>query len=137
MAELFASDTWLATVLTADAELNALVSGRIYGHVIASSAVYPLAMFSLQTARDIQGLGPARIMVDSLYIVRGIVEASTFGGTLKSIADRIDAILQAASGSNVNGSVLACVREQPFLYVEPYQGRQYRHLGGIYRIWSQ
>ena len=137
MAELFAADTWLTSVLGNDSTLSGLVSGRIYGHAIMGSATYPLVLFSMQSARDVMGTGPARIMVDSLYVVRGIAEAGTFAGNLKTIADRIDAVLHAASGSNVNGTVLACVRQQPFLYVEPYNGRQYRHLGGIYRIYAQ
>ena len=43
----------------------------------------------------------------------------------------------AASGTPTRGTVIACVREQPFALVESLDTGQYRHLGGIYRLWAK
>ncbi|MGL4651570.1 MAG: hypothetical protein ACRC1H_19340, partial [Caldilineaceae bacterium] len=56
-------------------------------------------------------------------------------------ADRIDALLQGSAGSVAAasplpaGNVWACVRETPFRLVEETATAQYRHLGGVYRLY--
>ena len=140
MAETFVADSWLYAVLSGDAQLVALATGGIYGHSNPNKTpTFPFVLFGLQGAgMDVRGVGPARVMAPMVYLVRGISEGNSFGGNLKSIADRIDALLQAASGSAAGGLVLVCVREQPFVLPETGpDGRQYRHLGGIYRLFVQ
>lgn len=132
-----AADAWLYAKLTGDATLTGLVSGRIYGHIAPQDATYPLVLFALQTADDVQTLGPNRIMSNMLYVVRGIAEVASFGASLTTIADRIDTVLQAASGTVAAGRVLACVREAPVVMVEVSKGKQYRYLGGVYRLYAQ
>lgn len=129
-----AADGWLYSVLSGDATLAGLVSTRVYGHIAPQEAAFPLVLFALQSSSDVQILGPNRIMTNMHYVVRGVTEGGSFGGTLKTMAERIDAVLQAASGTVAAGQVFACVREQPFALVETVQGKQYRHLGGVYRL---
>lgn len=131
------ADAWLYSKLSGDATLTGLVGGRIYGHIAPQEASYPLVLFALQTADDVQTLGPHRIMSNMLYVVRVVGEASSFGAPLSSVADRIDAVLQAASGTAGAGRVLACVRENPSAMVESNKGKQYRYLGGVYRLYAQ
>ena len=140
MSEPWVADSWLYAVLSGDATLAGLVAARIYAHNNPNrTPVFPYVLFQLQgNGADVRGVGPTRIMAPMVYLVRGIGEGNSFGGNLTTIADRIDTLLQAASGTAAGGVVLSCVREQPFALPEVAgDGRQYRHLGGIYRLFVQ
>lgn len=136
MAETLVAEQWLQTVLSGDATLNTAVGGRIYGYVAPQDAAFPVVVYQQQAARDVQGVGPARIMATMLYIVKVTGQTGSFA-SIEAAANRIDAVLQAASGTNVRGRVVACVREAPFSLVENTPNGQYRHLGGMYRLWAQ
>lgn len=140
MAETFVADSWLYAVLTGDSALMALAPGGVHGYNNPNrTATFPYVLFQLQgPGMDVRGVGPGRIMTPMVYLVRGIAEGNSFGGSLKSIADRIDDLLQARSGTAAGGVVIVCVREQPFALPESASdGRQFRHLGGIYRLFVQ
>jgi hypothetical protein len=47
---------------------------------------------------------------------------------------RIDELLQSGTATLQNGTVLGCSRVAPLKYAEEANGRQYRHLGGLYRV---
>lgn len=136
MSEIVAAEEWLTTVLGADAALGSYVGNRIYSHVVPDGAAYPYVWMTNQSNRDVMGIGTNRVMVNEIYTVRGVALASSFV-ELELIADRIDAVLHAASGVVVRGTVLGCVRQAPFVMVDPAKGVQYRQLGGIYRLWVQ
>lgn len=136
MIETTRIDEWLYTLLSADTELNAVVDDRVYGYVAPQGAAMPFVLFAYQGGRDVRGVGPSRIMASALYQVKVVGEGASFSG-LEAIADRLDALLQGASGSVTDGAVLMCVREQPIVYVEVDNGVQYRHLGGLWRIIAQ
>lgn len=140
MAETWVADSWLYGLLNGDATLIGQAPGGVYAHNNPSKTlVFPYVLFQQQAiGTDVRGVGPARIMAPLLYLVRGIAEGNSFGGSLRSIADRIDALLQAQHGTSAGGVIVACVRERSFALPEvAADGRQYRHLGGIYRIWVQ
>ena len=139
MAATWTADSWLYGVLTGDAALMALATGGVYGHNNPARPTFPYVLFQLQApGADVMGVGTARVMTPLVYLVRGIAEGGSFGGNLKNIADRIDALLQAQHGAAAGGVVVGCVRERPFALPEvASDGRQFRHLGGIYRIWVQ
>lgn len=132
-----AADSWLAGVLSGDVTLAGLVGARVYGHLAPQGAIFPLVLFAMQSGIDVQTLGPNRIMSNLVYVVRGVAEGGSFGTPLSAIAERIDAVLQAKSGTTAAGAVYACVREQPYTLIETGNGRQYRHLGGVYRLYAK
>lgn len=136
MAETLVAESWLYSVLAADSQLAATVGTRIYAYIAPEVAAFPYVVYQNQAGRDVRGVGPLRIMANMLYVVKAVGQTSSFG-TLEAAANRIDAVLQAASGTNVRGTVIACVREQPFALVESLSAGQYRHLGGVYRLWAQ
>lgn len=136
MSELVAAEQWLTTVLTGDSTLSASVGLRVYGHIVPEGTAYPYIWITNQAATDVMGVGPARILTNTLYAVRAVVQDTTFVN-LNTLADRIDTVLHAASGTVAAGTVMACVRVRPFVMVEPVGGVQYRHLGGIYRLLVQ
>lgn len=136
MAETLVAEQWLHSVLSGDTALSTAVGGRIYGYLAPAGAAFPFVVYQNQAGRDVMGTGPTRIMANLLYIIKVIGETKSFG-TIEAAANRIDAVLHAASGSNVRGTVIACVRERPFSLVESSPSGEYRHLGGIYRLFAQ
>lgn len=126
-------EAWLDGLLKGDSTLNTAVGGRIYGYLAPQDAAVPYVIYSYQRGHDVFGVGTARIMAHTAYQVKVVGQTKSFVA-LETIANRLDIVLQGASGSVVDGEILACVREQPISYVETDSGVQYRHLGGLYRI---
>jgi hypothetical protein len=137
MSELTAADRWIYGVLSADAQLTAKVGNRIYSESAPQTAPLPYVVFSQQASYDLMGVGPLRIWANAIFLIRGIAETTSYGGDLGIIVNRIDAVLHAQSGSNVDGVVVAAVRERPFRLAEMSNGRNFRHEGGQYRMWVQ
>lgn len=138
MAESTTIDRWLYTVMAADAQLAAVVGTRIYSDLApggTTGAVLPMVVYQMQAANDLMVVGSARVWANALFLVRGVAQRVSYDGDLITMADRIDAVLHGASGSNAEGNVWECVREREFRLTEVgADGRQYRHLGGLYRI---
>lgn len=133
--ETSAAERFIHTTLSADTQLTAVVSTRIYNTRRPPNTALPAVVFQLQAGtNDFVALGGVRVWSSLLYLVRGIAEQTSFEGNLVTIANEIDGALHAASGSNVSGVVYTCVRERPFQLVEVTEGREFRHLGGLYRI---
>ncbi|HOG46292.1 MAG TPA: hypothetical protein PLG21_22210 [Anaerolineae bacterium] len=139
MLELPRIEDWLQEVLAGDAALTALLAKHkdtgqcVYAYVAPQGAPMPFVVYSHQGSHDVRGVGPSRIMVSAVYQVKAVGPAASMGA-LTTAADRLDTLLQGASGTVVDGAVLACVREQPLSYVEVDSSTRYRHLGGLYRI---
>jgi hypothetical protein len=135
--ELSAASKWLYTTLAADSALAAVVSTRIYADLAPQAAAHPLVVFQFQGGVDFQAVGAIRIWSNLELLIRGIDQTTTYTANLRTIAKRIDAVLHAASGSNVDGVIIACTRLRPFQLTELTDGVQYRHLGGFYRLLAQ
>lgn len=136
MIETARAYEWLYSVLAGDAMLNGYVSGRVYRRLAPEGAAMPYVVFQFQSGHDVQAAGPYRVMSQLVCVVKIVGQASTYP-TLKAIVDRVDALLQAASGMATDGRVLACMRETPIDYEEIDAGVRYQHLGGQYRLYVQ
>ena len=134
--ETNAAEQWLSTTLKADATLTGLVSTRIYNTRRPSATTpFPVVIFQLQAAGDdYLVLGGVRVWAPLLYLVRGIAEQTSYEGTLATIANRIDTLLHAKSGTATAGTIWVAVRERAFQMSEIVDGRTFAHLGGLYRI---
>lgn len=131
--ETNAAEGWMTTVLKADTALAAVVSTRVYNTL--RTGPLPCVLFQLQApGADLMVLGGTRVWTPLVYLVRGIAEQESYAGDLATIANRIDAVLHRASGSNAAGTVFSCVRIRAFQMPEVANGMQYRHLGGLYEI---
>lgn len=128
--ELVAGDRWIFSVLEPDETLRSMVSG-VFSFPAPGTTTFPYVIFQDVSSQDLRGVGPIRIGLSGEWLVRAVGESNTYGGTLETIADRVDTLLQAASGSQV----WSCVRLRPFRLIETSSGRQIRHLGGFYRLW--
>lgn len=138
MQETARAEKWLYAVMSGDSGVggvSTLVGGRIYAYAAPSRASFPFVVFSHMGDYDVMGVGTARILASTLYQVKAVGKASAVSMmSLQAIADRIDALLQGASGSVTDGVILSCVREQQISYVEQAESEVYMHLGGLYRI---
>jgi len=134
VSEIVSAEKWLHTVLTGDATLMTKASD-VYSGLAPQDATLPMVYITLhRESNDLTALGARRIWSTLHYAVRGVAETGSWGGDLKTMADRIDAVLHAKSGSSVEGTVYECIREQPFALIEQANGRQFRHLGGLYQL---
>jgi hypothetical protein len=134
VSEILSAEKWLYTVLNNDTQLKAKAKG-IYSGLVPSGTAFPLVYITLQRQdADLITNGAHRVWATLHYAVRAVDETGSWGSDLKTIANRIDAVLHAASGSSSEGTVYECVREQPFAIVEQADGRQFRHLGGLYQL---
>lgn len=136
--ETLAAEQWLYTTLAAASALTAIVSTRIYADEVPQTATYPLVRFAFLSAVDRPVAGGARMLSNLLYQVEVIAQASSFAGNLATAAAALDAAIHAKNGSASAGTIVACVREEPFRAAEMGEGGlPFRRLGGRYRLLVQ
>lgn len=129
---------FLDSLLKADAALVALVGQRIYGDSIPGETAFPYAFFGApEPGEDTRGVGAVRILTNATWEIKAVDKA--IGWTaVEEVADRLDALVHGAAGAaGTDGWVLMGVRERPIDYREDAAGVEYRHLGGLYRLWAQ
>lgn len=132
--ELVTVETWLYLRLANNA---VGVGDRVYADVAPRGAEFPLVIFQLQTPTDAMTANGTRIMTSGTWIVKAVMPAMTFT-ELSGIAALIDSRLHRKTYTSAGtGTVLACVREQPFKLVENADGLPIRHLGGMYKVFAQ
>lgn len=132
--EALTANAWLHAVLSGDAALQGLVGGRIYEQPAPEEAAYPMIVFQNQVLEDRNSLHGFRMYSIGVWLVRAVGECTSYD-PLRAIANRIDAVLHKGAGEVPGmGRVLSCTREGPYALPEQDGDRQYRHLGGLYRI---
>ncbi len=129
-----AGSAWLYGKLSGDETLAGLVGSRIYEDVAPPKAAYPLIVYHVQDGHDVNGVAGARILTQEVYVVKAVHRDTSYS-SLKAIAKRIDELIHTASGQTTDGDLVACIREQPLKFLAIEDGVEYRHLGGIYRLW--
>lgn len=136
MGDILAAEQWITSKLSGDATITGVVGNRIYTHLAPDNTTFPYILISYQTSKDVVWVGANRVLTSINYVIRAITMAGSFSG-IGNTAARINTVLHAASGTVAAGVVLGCVRIAPFVMVDPGEGVQYRHLGGIYKLWVQ
>ena len=133
------AESWLFATLRANAGLTALLAAGtagIYSEIIPQAASLPAVVFFVNYASDLNTAGPARIQTTLEYVVKAVTKAEGYG-VANAIDAQLDARLQAGSGAPSGGFVWGCMRIQPLRFMELDNGVQYRHAGGIYRLYAQ
>lgn len=136
--ELTRVDAWLQSLLKGDTALSALATD-VYGDVADTGATGRYVVHQYMGAADVQGVGPNRIMISGLWLVRAVQETRSWAD-LAPTADRIDFLLQGNLGgaAGTDGAVFSSVRERPHKLIEAVEGGgEIRNLGGTYRIEAQ
>ena len=136
MHELVIADTWLVATLSGDATIAAAATGGVHDGNAPQGTAAPYVIIAYQSGSDVVGLGGRRVLTNPLYLVKVVGQAESYAD-LQPIANRVDQLLHAATGTAAGGRVLSCVRETPVKYPETKNGIPYRHLGGLYRLQVQ
>lgn len=147
VTEITIGEAWIYELLATDPTLNGLGydDSRVWSAIAPAGTPYPYIIITRQASRDVNGLGNrlARIMSSVLFQVAAIDEGPQWED-LAAAAKRIDELLHGKEGTVFDddgttplGYVLSSVREQPFSLVEAVEGKQYRRLGGLYRLQLQ
>lgn len=128
---------WIKEVLEDDATLMAGISG-VFADEIPHEIALPAVRYHVQAPHDVKGVSSNRIMCRVDYLIVVVKEGHGIASAIP-LADRIDALLDEATGENDKIRVMSCTRQEPFTMLEPQteSGVRYRHLGGIYRTLLQ
>lgn len=147
-AEVFTIDEWLYERLTEDTGVQAAMAAAgvpedteyVFSDEAPADAPNPFLVFTLNDGTDVRAIAstPFRVMTNGLYLVKAVCEGPSYG-PLRPIVAAMDAAISGPGNSTDNGVVFGCARDTPIRYAEPATagGRQYRHLGGLYRINAQ
>jgi hypothetical protein len=135
---ILTADRFIYDTLTGDATLAGMVGTRIYSEVAPHNMDSPWVVYQCQTpeGRSVNGLGAVQIMLDEIYTVRVIREGNSYD-PIEDAADRMIELLHGKHGAVSGGYALACVMTGPVKYMTLENGKPYRHLGAMFRIYSQ
>jgi hypothetical protein len=133
--------------LADDATLAALHNGvveDIWGRdEEAPSTAFPFIAFSIMEQEDAYYNGASRAMSTQRVLVRAIDDVTvsgSYGGTLQSIADRIDTLLHNQTLTVYDTDDTTSLGQAYVTREQPYRDRyldgsiEYRYLGGIYYV---
>ncbi len=141
MSEINAALRWIDSKLRGSVTLCSYIgvaTPRIYDSQVIQTTpavALPYVVYQYQGGSDLMTNGTFRIWANALYLVRGV---AVFPYTnLDAIAVAIDVALHGLGGTIAAGVVHSCTRQQPFEMNETSDGVRYKHLGGIYRIYSK
>ena len=124
--------------LNGDATLTALLSAptAIYEAKAPRSAAFPLVIFDLYApGADAYTYG-GRAYEQDLWIVRGVVKAGS-SDAADDIAAAIDELLTDGALTISGRTQLYLRRERKVKYTESDGDVDYRHSGGIFRLWTK
>jgi hypothetical protein len=136
MSETLFVDEWLRNTLTAIPAVNTGVSGRMYPDQAPQGTAFPIVIYSLQSTFDVVGQGTFRIMTRCSYQVKVIGQTRSYWDLLP-IYRAIDDAIHGAGSDTANAEIFACMRWEEFRFAEFTEGKEYRHLGGLYNILVQ
>jgi hypothetical protein len=137
-------DEWLYARLSGDATLRSLLNvpagqTRVANMVAPKEWPPPFVVFhQALPMRDVRGW-QARIMGDGEYLVRAIGRPANWG-TLRSVADRLDVLLEGSTGTTSGGTVLTFHRQEAYRLTEndaPERDEPsgvWHYVGAIWRV---
>lgn len=136
-SELIATDDLIRDLLVADSALaTALGGNKVWADVAPQGTAFPYVILAFLSSPDMDVVGGARVFTQPLYLVKAVTTDHSWAKA-GVIANRIDAVLQQASGTVVAQGVeiQSIVRESIIRYTEVPTGTSQiiRHYGGQYR----
>lgn len=115
---------------TGGSGVNTLVSGRIYRDRVPQAALLPAITVTMVSGYDTSTIGGRRVLQNVLVDVRVVSDGVNYAN---SIADRVDTVLQNASGVKEGVYVVELTRDQVTAYIEDDAGKSYSHIVSSYR----
>lgn len=130
------AEEFIYGLLNGDATLTGLLAGGIKpGGSAPQGTPYPFVTYQMMSSIDLMVVDAIRIWTNLVYLVKVVGESADYQ-TLRAVVARIDALLHRASGTATDGTIWACVREQSIRMPEVVSGKQFRHDGGLYRLYA-
>lgn len=96
------ADRWLYTQLITDANLAAVLGGRVFVDVAPLGTEYPLAVMTFVAAQQVGNWSSDRIMDNELWQITVWTNQNNYT-SIETVADRIRQVLHKASGTGVVG----------------------------------
>lgn len=128
---------WLFDTLSADSVIAAAAVGGVWDGPAKDETPYPILRFDLQSALTVRGNSFFEIMQNMLWLVRMVGVGGSYV-PLEQAAQQIQSLLHGVSAVPVSGGMIeSSAREQTFRQSRVDGGREFRHLGGLYRIYVQ
>lgn len=111
---------------------------RVWQDQAPADVAEPFVVYQWQTpgAGDDEAIGAIRVWVNQLWVVKAIKVCRDWA-ELEAAAVAIDGAMQAVAGAATGGAVVSSTRVGPFALIERAAGKEYRHLGGTYRLLVQ
>lgn len=141
--ETIVADTWLYETLNSDSTLMAAVNS-VHSTQASRTSILPYVVFEWLAGSDIMYVNAHRVWHSGVWIVKAVATTGSWND-LSAAAERIDVLLHRQSGipsgyvdvysdGMAIGQVFSSVRESAFRNAYSDEGRQYRELGGRFRI---
>jgi len=128
---------WLYDTLSGDSIIAAEAVGGVWDGPATSTTPYPILRFDLQSALTVRGNSFFEIMQNMIWLVRMVGAGGSYV-PLEPGAQQIQSLLHGVSAVPVtDGIIESSAREQTFRQSRVDGGREFRHLGGLYRIYVQ
>lgn len=128
---------WVLDTAKADAPLVAVATGGFYEGFAPQGTAMPYFLVTAQDpGSDVLSGNRTRLMTHILLQIKVVGLAASYN-SLVTGADRIDALFGDMKNVALSpGSMIACWRENEIAYPDPklIDGKQVRHLGGLYHI---
>ncbi len=136
MAEIAGIREWIATQLEGSSDITDVVNARIWPDNARNNPTFPYVVFHSVTPIDLPVFGDGPGTVRSDWLVKAVGEGRGYD-VIEPLADAIHAALNRQSGSVTGYEIVGCYRTAPFSMPEQDEGKEWRHLGGYYRITLQ
>lgn len=128
------ADDWIVDTLTGDATLMGLVAGVWSERNVPQGTDAPYVVFGYRGGSLLRVVGPVRFWHDLVYDVKAVGLATAYA-TLVTIANRIDTLLELASGSAEGGTVVVSEFEAAVPVPEDEEGGVvYENITHRYRL---
>lgn len=128
---------WIATKLKTDPTLLSLVpsiASRVYDRAAPQGTPYPLVRMDILSGGNDEEVFEGRVWSTPLVLVYAATDQQTTGA-IEPIANRIDTLLESASGTVTNGVIAICIRERGFQIPDATVVPNVSRLGGEYRVY--
>lgn len=128
------ADATLVSLVSSTDPLTHVVTPHIYHEFAGSGAAYPHVLILFLAGTDANAIGAdQRIFTRPLFLVEAVTQEPNWL-IAQQIADRIEARLLGASGTQGALTVMGMFRERPLRRVEiTNEGLRINHLGGNWR----
>lgn len=137
--EISRTRKWIYDALKADSTLTALIGGssnpRIYFGLAPEGAALPYVIYNLQSSFDVQGLCIPRIATLPTFQIKVVCDGAPTAN-VRTIADRIDAVIGEAVTQISQNYVFSGRRQSAIEYIEPKRDSSsyFTHSGGLYGL---